>query len=483
MAVSRRAFLRGAGSLAVALPALEMTHGTAWAATPEKRAKRFVVFFSHGGAVTSRHGSGKLESMGQWFGYDRWRPPYESSTLTTLGDEMKPLEPVASKLLLLRGMVNRAGAVGGTYTGGHGYSNVTALTAADLSVLTDSKGQPYEVAEGPSIEHVIAERLAKRTPTPFKRIDMNIAGHNYGTPFYSAARRSITGESDARKAFDALFAGLTPSGASPELVRLRKHRKSVLDGVRESFATFRKELSSADDLRVQAHFDQVRSIETRLEGLEDIASCSAPTAQNPTSPDKTAPVMADIIVHALSCGLTNVATFNICDITTPWAGAPLTARGLVAYNIGHALGHFMRQLVPGAGNDNDRDRNDWLTEILNNRRWRLTQFKRILDGLDDIADGSAGSLLDTSVMLYTSEFSCANNHTCLEPPVLLAGGGGGTIRMGRQINYNAAGASTERMQTDTSTHNLYTSLLNCFGENDTHFGNDDAWKRGPLSLL
>ncbi|MEZ0312945.1 MAG: DUF1552 domain-containing protein [Myxococcota bacterium] len=480
--MTRRAFLRTAGALTVALPALELTHGKAWAQAPENIAKRYVGFFSHGGYTTSRGVDGRLQSIGSFFGHDLWRPPYETETLTTLGEEMLPLEGAADKLLILRGMVNRAGIEQGEYGGGHGFANVTALTSNNVSVLTRSNGETYQTAEGPSIDQVISDRLMQRTPTPFARIDLAVDGHNYGTPFFSAARQPIEGEGNVRTAFDSLFTGVSPEEPSPEMERLRLRKKSVLDGVLDGFATFKRNLSVADTRRVDAHFEFIRALERRINGLGQVAECTVPTRSDPRPAEFTGPIMIDLIVHAFRCGLSNVATFNLADITTPWTTAPLSDRGMVGYDIGHSLHHFLRDLAPGGANDNDRDRADWRTEMVANRRWRLGLFRRLMDGLAESGDGAAGSMLDTSIIYLTSEFSRGEQHTCNEPPVLIAGGGGGTIRTGRQINYNAAGAGTGPMETDASLHNLYTTFLQAFGETDEHFGNDDAWRRGPLDL-
>ena len=37
--------------------------------------------------------------------------------------------------------------------------------------------------------------------------------------------------------------------------------------------------------------------------------------------------------------------------------------------------------------------------------------------------------------------------------------------------------------TDASNHNVFTSVLHAFGFDDAHFGNDMAYKTGPLSEL
>ena len=64
----RRAFLRGLGGTALALPLLEYTHGDAWAADGDATL-RFLTVFSHGGTITDQShsslhdGTGKLQKV------------------------------------------------------------------------------------------------------------------------------------------------------------------------------------------------------------------------------------------------------------------------------------------------------------------------------------------------------------------------------------------------------------------------------------
>ena len=133
-AFSRRNFLRTATGLCVALPFLEATHGDVWAANG--RARRFIVFFSHGGTITSRHSSGEKGDPwkpGAWSMLDLWAPGGEGSALEVLGEEMAPLEAHKGDLTLLRGVDDAAGMLQGDYGGHHGCSNATVLTCADTT--------------------------------------------------------------------------------------------------------------------------------------------------------------------------------------------------------------------------------------------------------------------------------------------------------------------------------------------------------------
>jgi hypothetical protein len=95
-------------------------------------------------------------------------------------------------------------------------------------------------------------------------------------------------------------------------------------------------------------------------------------------------------------------------------------------------------------------------------------------------------MLDHSVLMFTSEFSCASVHSVRDVPMLLAGRAGNQWTTGRHYNFNKAVASNPSAlgyDSDVSTHNVFTSVLHAFGFDDAHFGNDLAPKLGPLSEL
>jgi len=189
--VNRRAFLRGAGGILVALPLLEYTQGHLWAATG--KAKRFIVVFSHGGTISWRNRSGELDDDGgKHTSIDLWAPKDPGSVLGTLGDEMAPLQDLAGDLILFRGVDNMAGTAE-TYGGGHGWSNVTAMTCADVEDHTD-----YQLPLGPSLDQVLAAWLANDAPTAFPSIDLMVDGHQYGTPFFRAAKEEVSSEVNPR---------------------------------------------------------------------------------------------------------------------------------------------------------------------------------------------------------------------------------------------------------------------------------------------
>lgn len=484
MTLSRRALLRGFGGLMIGLPLLESLPRQARAQSVSG-ARRFIVFFEHGGTISAASKTGKkYDGAGKNNGVDAWAPASPAEALE-LGAIHQPLAAHAGSLLVLRGIDNRACALQSPYNGDHGWANVTALTSAEAAEVGED-----QTSLGPSIDAVLAERLAARNKVTFPSINLAVPAHNYGTPFFRAARQPASGEYNPAAAFSKLFAGVTTGteGPDPALVRARALRKSVLDGVSEGLGVFEQRLSAADKRTVDAHLTHIRELERQLEDIRVTPSCQKPVIQGVNARDdqysvdieKSGPLQVDLLIAAFRCGLTNVGTLEIGDFYKQFLHPTFPA----AYDIGHSLHHSARD-VGKTGPDGARWA-EWYDTMLKNRQWRMGLLARLLDGLAGTPEGSGQSMLDNSVILAISEFSCGADHSVADLPILLAGKAGGKLRTGRHINYNLKAASnptTREYETKTSISNLFTSLLNLFDYDDTHFGSDHTWTKGPLTGL
>jgi len=101
-------------------------------------------------------------------------------------------------------------------------------------------------------------------------------------------------------------------------------------------------------------------------------------------------------------------------------------------------------------------------------RYHVTQFAYFLEKLKSIREGE-GTLLDNSMIVYGSAIADGDSHNHDNLPVLLAGGGGGTIRPGRHVRYAK----------ETPMSNLYVSMLERIGVQTGRFGDST----GPLKEL
>jgi hypothetical protein len=474
----RRAFLRLAGGAALALPLLELTHGKAW--SQDLSPKRFLTLFSHGGTISNQASASKLhDGNGDHIGKDYWKPADPGEDLV-LGPIHEQLEPWRQKLLVLQGIDNRAGVQQGEYGGGHGYGNVTALTAADVGMNGEDP-----VALGPSIDFVLADRLAALYPAKFKRIHLKVGGHQYGTPYFSGSGQTAHGEESPLAAFDTIFEGVTADPEpDPALVKKQLMRRSVLEGAMDGYKSFQGIVSQSDLYKIEAHLEHLHTLEQEL--LAPPVQCDPPVGietDDDGAGDVVGSLHVKIILAALRCGLTNVANLEIADILCPWTPAYASVES--GFGIGHSLHHMARDCGPTG--PLAAEGQAWLLEMTQNRQWRMSLLKELLEGLDDPAfvEGG-GTMLDNSLLLFTSEFSNGSQHICSNQPVLLAGSAGGYFQTGRHLNYNSQAASnpnTTSYATNESTHNLFTSILQAFGGDDVHFGSGDALHEGPLPSL
>ncbi len=471
----RRAFLKGLGGTALALPLLEYTHGKAWAhggGAP----RRFLTVFSHGGTISNQGKGWRHDGTESHHGQDLWRPSDPLSDTLMLGPIHASLENFKDKLLLIDGVDNKTAIRQDQYgSGAHDIANGTALTAGD----SVAGGNGIQHALSASIDQVVSERLAATQPTPHQRMHLTVSGHNYGTPYFRQANEPMSGISDPAQAWATFFAGVSEDGQpSPAALRRLKMQTSALDGLMESYEGMRTTVSASDKHQIDAHLEHLRALEHEL---QNPVVCSRPDEpESGGSADVVGPLHVRLIVAALRCGLTNVANLEIGDLLTPWteAGVPTGAER------GHSLGHDARDIGPTGTKSAMYDA--WFAEALDNRRWRMSLMAQLLEGLDDdnFIEGS-GTILDNSLVLFTSEFRNASGHSSWNVPLLLAGSAGGYFETGRFVDYNTHGAAAGTLEYDSpeSTHNLFTSVLHAMGEDDAHFGNGDAEHEGPLPGL
>jgi hypothetical protein len=484
--LSRRWVLKGATGAAIGLPFLEsVMEQKAFAQATAPQAKRFFVFFEHGGTISAATRTGaKYSGNGSNNGFDGWAPLSASEALVP-GLIHQPLVPHTDQLLVLRGVDNMAVWRQAPYNGTHGWANAGALS---LAKITQVSSDSY-VSEGPSIDSVLAVRLAQRNPVPFQSIDLLLPAHSYGTPFWSAARQQKSNDYNPRSVFNRIFANVTtgPSMPDPAAVRAKALKKSVLDGTTEGLNVYKSRLSAQDKVTIDQHLSHIREIEIRVDAMQlpVTQSCTKPTVPNIAGDvysipiQQTGPLMVDILIAAMRCGLTNVGTLEIGDFYATWLNPTFPA----AYNIGHSLHHSANEV--GKTGPMGARWQDWYDTMLKNRQWRIGLLARLMDGLKATPEGN-GTMLDNSLALWTSEFSCGADHSVNDLGLLLAGKAGGSFRTGRHLNYNTkAMGQLQPLQyaTTASTHNVWTSILNAFGYPDTNFGTNDAYVQGPLPGL
>jgi len=259
--VNRRAFLYGAGGIAIGLPFLEgLPERSAWAQDAQPI---FTFFMCAACGVEPKRfwptGSGDLKSM------------------LAGGKAVDALEPFAENLLIVKG-VNFP--LTGPTGCGHAQGLAQALTGKNP---TGNGGQA--TATGPSIDTLISEAANKAGTSPMTLYAGNLRNG------YIADRLSFDNSGRVRASVDnpyKLYTALTSvaqtgGGTTPPAEptnpttptaptmqdELLSKRKSVNDLVRKELKSLMSspKLSAADKLRLQEHFDTIRDAEGAIMGM------------------------------------------------------------------------------------------------------------------------------------------------------------------------------------------------------------------------
>jgi hypothetical protein len=456
----RRALLRLAGGGALALPLLSARRARGAEVYP----RRLVVYHVPEG-IPCKDGSIFANTPDYW---------WPNADLSTFPKATAPLAPWKQKLLFCKGFHYAQ------ENDGH------VVTMQDL-LTGNLKGAPTRTAGGitipggTSMDLFLGQHLGKSTA--YKSFGVGILNFREGV---KEKRRITYGGPDAGrdpvcdplKAFDALLANVGPatgaSGPTPGQRRLQI-KKSVLDGVRGELAALRCSIGSDARRKIEAYEQSVRDIETRLrvqmqarapgkampltrpekEGAQDFWSGS----------DQNAPAIGDLLMRisaaALAADVTRVMTFqwNQTVSRQTFGFLPVTETTRNGHDYAHA----------SALNPKDAPR--FAADRATIYEWYSKQFARFLELLDAVPEGD-GTLLDHTMVLYTSEMA-NGHHGTKDLPFILAGSAGGVFRTGKLLDATEGGKPRSR-------NDLLTAIVRGYGLPLDQIGKPE-FNRAPYS--
>ena len=404
--MKRRSFLRGslgAGlSVSVGLPLLEAmlnSHGTALAQDGQPLPKRLGVFF---------WGNGRGVDA------DKWHPVGSGSDWTP-SLELAPLDELKSHISVVTGMSARMP----NSPRGHHDGVVGMLSGYDF-VAQEAGSAPYRSTfSRPSIDQRAAEVLG--ADTRFRSIEVGISERIIRGEGTTLAYVSHNGpdnvnppETSPRALYERLFADASTADASRLGQALSTLRASVLDTVRSDLGALERRVGSADRARLQQHAEGIRAVERRLQSdASQLAACSTssvpqdPATQNGREPlAERTQAMSELLALAFSCDLSRVFTLQFTGsvgYTTFW-------------QVGLDRGHH----------DLSHEGRAAQAALEASTVFTMEQLAVLLRTFRDTPDG-AGSLLDSSVILATSDHSDGALHSVDDMPVLVAGHGRGAL--------------------------------------------------------
>jgi hypothetical protein len=370
------------------------------------------------------------------------------------GDEMElsrtleQLDPFKKKLNVVTGLFNRNANGVGIHPGQTG----NILSGAALQKGAVLKG-------GVSLDQVLANRLGEDSPQPSLVLGCEQPITGYHETNFSMAYSSHISWHDANSpvpmevypslAFDSLFDN---HGS--------RRMQSILDRVREHASHIRRQISTADQAKLDEYLTSVREIEKRIERTredkskaDENAARRGQTVELMKRPDNGLPedlrehmrLMGDIIATAFQTDKTRVATLLLCRDLSGLFYPFLDVR-----RAHHPASH-----------------DDLSDDYERVSRYYVSQLAYLALRLDSMPEGQ-GTVLDNSCLMFISNMWSGSRHDSSKVPLLLLGSLGGTLETGRVLDYLDKGDDNRKLCS------LYLSLMDRMGVEVPQFGDAET---------
>jgi hypothetical protein len=437
---SRRALLGGAGAT-LALPFLE-------SAIPRELRRT-----AHAQAAAPLRFLGYYVPCG--FRMAHWTPMTTGAGYD-LPLILEPLMNVQSHVSVISKLANRPARPDGP--GDH-----ASGTGAFLTCAHPRKTEGADIENGISLDQHLANELGNDTALRSLQLGIDggssAGGCDSGYSCAYARNVSWSGPStplpkltDPAIVFDRLFAGFDTQASADEIARRQRQSSSLLDYVLGDASALSMRLGGSDRKKLDEYMSGVRELEMRIMSGGSGTSCDP--GVRPTTDrgyQEHVQVMSDLMVLAMQCDVTRFTTFMIGN-----AGSNRGYDFLGVTGGHHELSHHAQ----------DAAKLDALTTI---GTWEVEQFAYLLDKMSKVDEGGE-SLLDHSVVFFSSEIEDGDSHSHMNMPILLAGKAGGAFTPGRHIVFDG----------EPSVGNLFVSIMETFGLTDGAFGDDGT---APLAGL
>jgi len=433
LSLNRRRFLRGLGAC-IALPAFESLAPVKLLAAP---AASPLATTATGAPLRSAFiyfPNGAIPSA--WW-------PTGGETDFKLNRTLQPLEPARQQIQILGGLDHLNATAGADGGGDHARANGTFLTGVRM------KKSATEIHAGISIDQVMAREIGHLTR--FASLELTCdAGRNSGAcdsgyscayqynVSWSSPTTPMTPEANPRQVFERLFGAGTPSERAQNLQRRRAEQRSILDFILEDAHELQRDLNARDQNKLDQYLTGVRELEMRIQKTEKLGNprdlaVDTPPGIPPSYGDHIQ-VMFDILTLAFQTDSTRVATMLLAH-----DGSNRSFAEIGVPEGHHDLSHHF-------------DNPEKIQKVSDIDLWYAKEFAKFLQKLEQTKDVNGQSLLHNSMILYGGGNADGNRHTHVNLPIILAGGGGGTLRPGRFVKFGSA-----------PTTNLFLSLADRLG--------------------
>jgi hypothetical protein len=413
LSLSRRHFLRGLGAC-LALPTFEtfaptrLVAATPAGATPGGAPLRMAFVYFPNGAIPS-----------QWW-------PEGAGTDFKLARTMQPLANVKNQMQIISELECQNAYPGPDGPGDHARASGSFLTGVRVRKTAGS-----DIHAGISIDQVAANAIGHLTRFPSLELTCDSvrksgscdSGYSCAYQYnlaWKSPNQPVAPEPNPRLFFERLFGEGSAAERKQNLKRRQQQQRSILDFVLEDAHSLERNLASRDKQKLDEYLGSVREIEKRLEQAEQFGDRTPNPANDtpagiPANYQEYLELMFEMMVLAFQTDSTRIATFLMAN---EGSNRPFPEIGI---SEGH---HYLTH------HKNDDEMIQKVTEI---DLWYMQRFAAFLEKLEQTKDVDGKSLLHNSMIVYGSGNADGNRHTHINLPIILAGGGGGTLTPGRFV--------------------------------------------------
>lgn len=375
----------------------------------------------------------------------------------SLEGKFAPLAPFKSKVLPIRELKTNWKKL---HTGGF------AITS---QVYTGpvKDGEPdsdlFKVPSGVTFDRAMAQKLKANYP-----VSSLVMSYNEHSLSGDGPNQAIKGEADPAKLFERLFASLAvpDAGGGPPPVDVRKvRRKALLERSIDQTKALKTMLAASERVKLDQYLEGLAEIERRV-------STVAPPLSGTCTPGNAPPAFAGIKGD-------NIMTLDRPEVVEAWFR--LTAQAFIcgATPVAHICigsgGNSTNLNLPflGVSSSHTKAQHDGQGDVIDKiEAWHFRMIGDLMKTLDAVPEGN-GTALDHTIIMYFNEGGTKHHGGADKQPVLLAGGAGGKLKMGKQLEIPAG----TRHFAD-----LFVTISQAMGAGMETFGAAGV-NKGPLPIL
>ncbi|HYO80444.1 MAG TPA: DUF1552 domain-containing protein, partial [Bryobacteraceae bacterium] len=369
-----------------------------------------------------------------------------------IGPALQPMAPWRGKFTFVKGLYNQAAVASSSP---HLGRMPNMLSGATVSL------DPAVIRVGTTFDQVLANHLKNETALSslVLGIEPNELRLEDGlSMIYGSAVSWVSPNKPATKEIypARVFDSLVDDGSG------RKLDRSILDAVLSDVHSLKPRMGSSDKPKLDEYLESIRSIETRIEraSREERLEGWRPTLAKPNMPrpndalPQDVPahmkLMLDLIVLAFQMDKTRIATCMLNnDLSQMNFKFVEGVKGALHLDLTHNGKAAEAEAM-----------------YLRTNQFHVGQLAYLLERMSAIDEGGS-TLLDNSILLCGSNLFDGDAHGADQMPLLLAGGGGGTLKQGRNLDYLSKGDDNRR------ACSLYLSIMDRMGLTLDRFGDTD----------